>query len=195
MSDAPFPIYRPPANPLAPLALHESRERAVRLLSDAYAYDRLSESEFEWRLGRLGALQNAAAVDALVADLLAPSPSSLVPAAPPAARRVLAVMCSSRHNGDWIVPERLDVAAVMSEVRIDLRYAVLPPACTIHIAATMANVQIIVPPGLPVQFDVGAFMGTSRSDARSRGLGAGGALVMVTGFAFMAEVRVRVRER
>ena len=195
MADAPFPLYRPPNLPLAPLALEESRERAVRLLSDAYAYDRLSESEFEWRLGRLGATQNAAAVDALVADLLSPAATNVGLAAPlPTSRRLLAVMCSSRYAGDWIVPERLDVAAVMSEVRIDLRYATLPPACTIHIGATMANVAITVPPGMAVQFDVGAFMGTSRSDARTRGLGSGGPLVTVTGFAFMAEVRVRVRE-
>jgi Predicted membrane protein len=138
-------------------------------------------------------MQNAAAVDALVADLVGGEQSSPAVVGPPASRRVLAVMCSSRYNGEWVVPERLDVAAVMSEVRIDLRLAVLPPVCTIHISATMANVAIIVPPGMAVQFDVGAFMGASRSDARPRGLNTGGPLVTVTGFAFMAEVRVRVR--
>jgi hypothetical protein len=189
--------YRPPSAPLPPLALAESRERAVKLLSDGYAYDRLSESEFEWRLGRLGSTESPAAVDALVADLLAPAPSyPPVPVTPGSFhRRILAMMSNSRHTGPWTVPPQLDVAAVMSEVRIDLRYATIPAACTIDVSAIMANVSIIVPPGMPVHFDVSAFMGASRNDAVPTTYQTPGVpLITVKGFAFMAEVRVRVRE-
>jgi hypothetical protein len=187
----------PPSAPLPPLALAESRERAVKLLSDGYAYDRLSESEFEWRLGRLGSTESPAAVDALVADLLAPAPSyPPVPVTPGSFhRRILAMMSNSRHTGPWTVPPQLDVAAVMSEVRIDLRYATIPAACTIDVSAIMANVSIIVPPGMPVHFDVSAFMGASRNDAVPTTYQTPGVpLITVKGFAFMAEVRVRVRE-
>jgi hypothetical protein len=189
--------YRPPFAPLPPVSLEESRERAVKLLSDGYAYDRLTESEFEWRLGRLGSTESPAAVDALVADLLGPAPSySPAPSTLGAFhRRIMAVMSNSRHAGPWTVPPQLDVAAVMSEVRIDLRHATIPAACTIDVSAFMANVSIIVPPGMPVHFDVSAIMATSRNDAVPTSYQTPGVpLITVKGFAFMAEVRVRVRE-
>jgi hypothetical protein len=197
MTDNTLPQYRPATAPLPPLALAESRERAVKLLSDGYAYDRLSESEFEWRLGRLGSTESPAAVDALVADLLAPAPSyPPAPVSPGALhRRILAMMSNSRHTGVWTVPPNLDVAAVMSEVRLDLRHATLPPTCTIDVSAVMANVSIIVPPGLPVHFDVSALMGATRNDAIPTSFPTPGVpLITVKGFAFMSEVRVRVRD-
>jgi hypothetical protein len=197
MTDHTLPQYRPASAPLPPVTLEESRERAVKLLSDGYAYDQLSESEFEWRLGRLGGMASPAAVDALVADLLAPArsrtPASLGP--PASERRILAVMSNSRQTGVWTVPEKLDVVAVMSDVRLDLRHAVLPPVCTIDVGAVMANVSIVVPPGLPVHFDVGALMASTRNDANPTSFSTPGVpLITVKGFAFMAEVRVRVRE-
>jgi len=189
----PMPHYQPPAGPLVPLDLDASRERAVKLLSDGYAYDRLSESEFEWRLGRLNTTTSAAAVDALVSDLLAPA--AWVPDGDAGGeRRILAVMSESRHAGAWTVPSRLKVVGVMSEVRIDLRDATLPPECTIDISAVMANVHVIVPPGLPVQFDMGSMMASARSDAPPMGrTSADVPRIVVRGFALMSEVRVKVR--
>jgi hypothetical protein len=197
MADNYLPEYRPPAAPLPPLALQESRERAVKLLSDGYAYDRLSESEFEWRLGRLNGMESPAAVDALVADLLAAAPQNAAVAGGRFVpeRRMLTVMSNSHHTGVWMVPAKLDVAAVMSEVKLDLRYATIPATCTIDISAVMANVAIIVPPGMPVHFEVGAFMGSTRNDAAPAGYAfAGMPFITVKGYAFMAEVRVKVRE-
>lgn len=59
----------------------------------------------------------------------------------------------------------------------------------------MGNVQVIVPPGMVVDFDVGSFMATTRNDVRAQRLN--GYLepdVRIRGSAVMAEVRVRVRE-
>jgi hypothetical protein len=196
MADNSLPEYRPPAAPLPPLALDESRERAVKLLSDGYAYDRLTESEFEWRLGRLSAMASPAAVDALVADLLA-APGQGAPVLsrtdlPP--QRILAIMSNSRRSGVWTVPEHLEVAAIMSEIKIDLRYATIPATCTIDVSAIMANVSITVPPGMPVHFHVGAMMASTRNDAEPTSAILGGMpLITVKGFAVMADVRVKVR--
>jgi hypothetical protein len=132
----------------------------------------------------------------LVADLLVAAPSH-VPALAGSVipdRRILAVMSNSRHSGVWMVPAQLEVAAVMSEVQLDLRYASIPATCTIDISAIMANVSVIVPPGMPIHFEVGAFMGSTRNDAAPTSHSFGGMpFITVKGFACMAEVRVKVR--
>jgi hypothetical protein len=193
-----------PATPLraagpAGSALDEARERAIRLLTDGFAYDVITVEEFERRLGRLGQADTPRAVDALVADLGAPARTGLAPhqasTTVPAEGRILGLLSATRREGPWRVPQHLDVIAVMSEVRIDLRYAVLPPACTIDVSAVMANVHFIVQPGMVVEFDVGSFMATTRNDVRAQRLD--GYLqphVRIHGFAIMAEVRVRVRD-
>ena len=115
-----------------------------------------------------------------------------VPAPP--AERIRGIMSEVRRDGPWRLPLRLEVRAVMSNVRLDLRRAVVPPGCLIEVRATMSEVQIIVPPGLPVEFDVTPIMGSARNDSTRYPVAAGAPVVRVTGRALMAEVRVRVRE-
>lgn len=193
------PAAYPQAPDPAADPLDTARERAIRLLTDGFAYDVITVDEFEWRLGQLGHADSPRTIDALVADLGTPGQASAAPGRSaglaPADGRILGVMSAIRREGPWRAPQRLRVKAVMSEIRIDLRYAVLPPACTIDVSAIMANVQVIVPPGMVVDFDVGSFMATTRNDVRAQRLT--GYLepdVRIRGSAVMAEVRVRVRE-
>lgn len=184
-----------------PTPVHDAaRERAVKLLTDGYAYDAISEEEFEWRLTQLGRAESPAAMDALVADLVLPaavaSPSGQMVAGSlvPATGRIRGIMSESRHSGPWRVPQRLRVLAVMSDMKLDLRSAVIPPGCSIEVAAIMANVSFIVAPGMSVDFDVSSVMASTRNDA-SVYLPEGFHLpqVRISGTAFMSEVRVRVR--
>lgn len=182
------------------LAVADARERAIRLLSDGYAYDVLTESEFEWRLGQLSGANSPSEVEALVADLTAVNRPPLVGAAvqlppAPAEARLVGIMSESRRQGPWMVPRRLQVFALMSNMRIDLRDAVIPDGCTIEVRAIMANVSIVAPPGLIVDFEVSPFMGSTRNDASRIPLpNAWTPHVRVSGSAVMSEVRVRVRE-
>jgi hypothetical protein len=65
----------------------------------------------------------------------------------------------------------------------------------IEVSAIMANVQFIVPPGMVVDFDVSAIMASARNDVRAQRLDAYlMPHVQIHGSAFMAEVRVRVRD-
>jgi predicted membrane protein len=83
----------------------------------------------------------------------------------------------------------------MSDVKIDLRYAVLPPACTIDVSAIMSNVTYIVPPGMIVDFDVTSFMSSARNDERSMATSVYTLPhVRIRGHAIMAELKVRVRD-
>jgi hypothetical protein len=205
-------MNRPSITPSAPtpepgsvqaLAVDQARERAIRVLSDGYAYDALTEDEFEWRLGQLSFANSPAEVQALIADLPSAGANPLTAAyaggtyagvpAPPA-ERIRGIMSEVRREGPWRLPLRLEVKAVMSNVRLDLRRAVIPPGCLIEVRAVMAEVQIIVPPGLPVELDVSPIMGTARNDSTSYPVAAGAPTVRVNGSAFMAQVRVRVRE-
>jgi hypothetical protein len=196
----PLPAARLRDDGIAAHPLDEARERAIRLLTDGFAYDVITVDEFEWRLGQLGHADSARAIDALVADLGTPGqPAPVVPrptaALAPADGRILGIMSAIRREGPWRVPQRLGVKAVMSEIRIDLRYAVVPPGCTIDISAVMANVQVIVPPGMIVDFDVGSFMATTRNDVRAQGFDVyQQPHVRIRGSAVMAEVRVRVKD-
>lgn len=179
-------------------ALEHAREHAIRVLSDGFAYDALTEDEFEWRLGQLSLANSPAEVQGLIADLPTPGTTTTAPAYPtPPARseeRIRGLMSEVRREGTWRVPQRLKVSAIMSEVRLDLRQAVIPPGCTIEVRAVMANVTILVPPGLPVDFDVSPIMGSARNDSSYVPAAFGAPLVHVRGRAFMAEVRVRMRE-
>jgi hypothetical protein len=193
---APLPVLGAPAVG----SLEEARERAIRLLTDGFAYDVITVEEFEWRLGQHSHADSARAVDALVADLGAPGQGLVSAARPTSANaptegRILGIMSETRRVGPWRVPQRLRVKAVMSDVKIDLRYAVLPPSCTIDVSAIMANVSFIVPRGMMVDFDVTSIMASVRNDARGEAeWGYTLPHVRIHGSALMAEVRVRVRD-
>ena len=197
---------RPPYSPLTmsapgtPQTMDEARERAVRLLTDGFAYDVITVEEFEWRLGQMSSAGSPQAIDALVADLGMPlhavaTGTPRPPAMLPSEGRILGIMSETRRVGPWRVPQQLRVKAIMSDTKIDLRYAAIPLGCTIHVTAVMAAVTFVVAPGMIVDFDVSAFMGAAGNDRRAVGTD-GYALprVRIHGSAIMAEVRVRVRE-
>jgi hypothetical protein len=196
-----YPSYSPPRGsqsqprPLSP-AEEDSRERAIRLLTDAYAYDEITEFEFERRLARLSAAATPQMMNSAVADLAQrtglvrdPMPGYLPV---PREGRIVGFMSETRRKGPWRVPQRLLIRATMSDVKIDLRYAAIPPGCEIEVRALMSSVAIIVPPGLSVAFHIDPFLGAAGSDADDSML-SGQSHVSVTGSCFMAEVRVRVR--
>ena len=193
----PLPVSWGDARPLSRYPAHEARESAIRILTDAYAYDVITEVEFERRLGRLSAADSGAAIAAIVADLpmmgttddrssrrLLPTPRT----------RIIGFMSETRRTGPWLVPEHLTIRAVMCDMKIDLRSAVIPSPCTIHVSAVMANVSLLVSPGLTVDFDMQPFLAAVGSNASGGALGGHAeAHVRVVGSAVMSEVRVRVR--
>lgn len=202
-----------PATAFPAPALDAARERVVRLLTDRYADDTLTVEAFEAQLDRMHALTSVEALDAMAGELAAPTvpavpgPTALTvgptaPVAPSPGRRVgrlagvlparlNAFMSSTKRAGAWVVPPHARIAAVMSEVVLDLRGAVLPPECEIEVFALMGNVSLHLPPGVEALVDVDAFM-AAVSDRRRGRLGSGdGPLVRVTGRAMMAEVKIR----
>ncbi|MEP6999317.1 MAG: LiaF domain-containing protein [bacterium] len=186
------------SDPLSSLDADEARERAIRLLTDAYAYDVITDFEFERRLSQLGLSATRASIDAAVADLPAAGSvarQTTLSYAPSAQHegKIVGFMSETRRKGPWRVPQHLTIRAIMCDMKVDLRYAAIPPGCIIEVKSIMSSVSIIVPPAMVVSFHVDPILGAAGSSADG-GLNESAAHVHVHGSAIMSDVRVRVRQ-
>ena len=182
----------------------------IQQLSEHFANDRLSLDEMENRMelaykaGSVGELQRLTAdlPSAAAVPVPAPPPVEELPALAPDRERMFAVMSETSRRGSWIVPQRLDLLAVMSDTTIDLTQATLPTGIIdIHIRSVCAAVKIVVPPGLQVVNRLSSLMGSVRGGGEPNdtgGAGGGwqqGTVIRLTGWALMAEVQTKVRRR
>jgi hypothetical protein len=205
MPSPPSPEQRPI------LSLTDERERVIQLLSEHFANDRLSLDELETRMelaykaSSVGDLQRLTADLPSAAAVPAPAPApmeEMLPALSPERERIFAVMSETSRRGSWLVPQRLDLLAVMSDSTIDLTQAALPTGIIdIHIRSICAAVKIVVPPGLQVVNRLSSLMGSVRGGGEpdeAGGQGGGwkqGTVIRLTGWALMAEVQTKVRRR
>ena len=204
MPSPPSPEQRPV------LSLADERERVIQQLSEHFANDRLSLDELETRMelaykaASVGELQRLTAdlPRATAAPVPAPAPVEELPALSADRERIFAVMSETSRRGAWIVPQRLDLLAVMSDTTIDLTQAALPTGIIdIHIRSICAAVKIVVPPGLQVVNRLSSLMGSVRGGGEpndAAGAGGGwqqGTVIRLTGWVLMAEVQTKVRRR
>lgn len=200
----------PPPEQRPILSLADERERVIQRLSEHFANDRLSLDELESRIelaykaGSVGELQRLTADLPSASALPVPAPPAVeeLPALAPDRDRIFAVMSETSRRGSWIVPQRLDLVAVMADTTIDLTQAALPTGIIdIHIRSICAAVKIVVPPGLQVVNRLSSLMGSVRGGgAPNDAAGPGGAwkegtVIRLTGWAVMAEVQTKVRRR
>jgi len=209
MSSSPPPEHRPL------LSLSDERERVIQQLSEHFANDRLSLDEMESRMELAYKASSVAELQRLTADLPSAAASS-VPAPLPAEEalpaigadreRMFSVMSESSRRGAWLVPQRLDLLALMSDTTIDLTQATLPTGIIdIHLRSMWAAVKILVPPGLQVVNRVSSVMSSvhgggepNDSEPRDRAEPGGwrqGTVIRRSGWALMAEVQTKVRRR
>ena len=197
------------------VSLSDERERIIQQLSEHFANDRLSLDEMESRMelaykaSSMGELQRLTAdlPSAATASVPAPLPAEAeVPALPRDRERLFAVMSETSRRGAWLVPQRLDLLAVMSDTTIDLTQAALPTGIIdIHVRSMWAAVKIVVPPGLQVVNRVSSVMSSvhgggepSDPDDRATTDSSGwrqGTVIRLSGWALMAEVQTKVRRR
>jgi hypothetical protein len=197
---AAFPAPRAQPASSSSSTLADARERVVRLLTDRYADDSLTVDEFDARLDQMHALTTPESLDAM-ARALATAPANRAPAVSqrpspghPAGllpARVRAVMSNMRREGAWVVPPRVQLTSVMSEIRVDLREAVLPPVCEIDVFALMGTVSLYLPPDVEALVDVDSVMASVHDRRPGRGQTARGRTVRVTGSVIMSELKIR----
>ncbi|HUJ59299.1 MAG TPA: DUF1707 domain-containing protein [Kofleriaceae bacterium] len=152
------------------VALRDRREQVIARLTDAYAADLYDVDELDRRLDLAHGARTVAELDALVADLgIAPAATTaLVPAGEraiddpsrPARKKLRVIMSSVERRSRWIVPSQLDVRVFWGNATLDFRDASLGPGVTtLAVSVWMSNLELILPPGLPVDVDVSSFMG------------------------------------
>jgi Domain of unknown function (DUF1707)/Cell wall-active antibiotics response 4TMS YvqF len=204
MPSSPSPEQRPI------LSLADERERVIQLLSDHFANDRLSLEDLESRMELAYKSTSLADLQRLTADLPSPTaaqvpaplPADELPAISPDRERVYSIMSETSRRGAWLVPQRLDLLAAMSDTTIDLTQATLPTGIIdIHVRSICAAVKIVVPPGLQVVNRVSSLMSSVHGGgepAEATGANSAwkqGTVVRLSGWALMAEVQTKVRRR
>lgn len=189
-----------------PVPLAAARERAIELLSEHFANDRLTMDELDHRLERAYAATSVAELNALTSDLPderpAMAPTQAVTRSADLDRagesgRIVAILSETKRGGLWSVPADVRVTAAMSNLTLDLRSARLSAGITdLNLNAVMASVQIILPPGVRVVESVRAFMASVTDDSYSA-LASDPSIpiIRLTGRAVMAEVKVRTKTR
>jgi hypothetical protein len=150
----------------------ETRERVIARLSDHFAHDALDVDEFERRVTVAQTAEAPAEIEALLRDLpdiagSATAVPAVVPTVVPALLpddsdrdTLYAIFGGFDRRGSWTVPRRMKIVAVFGGGNLDLREARFPPGVVdLEITAVMGGLNIVVPPGLPVQMHGSAIMG------------------------------------
>jgi hypothetical protein len=192
----------------ARLAVTRAREQALERLSEAFAKDELGLDEFEARVDRAYQAASEAALGELLSDLsvqptaartqLVATPATAL-AVTGAARppRVLAVLGNVERRGRFQVPDGYRVTSVLGNVELDLRDVVFAEGVTqIYLRAVLGNIEIVVPPNLPVECEgsgiLASFAALNRMPAEG---GAAGPVLRIVGSAVLGNVEIRTLPR
>jgi hypothetical protein len=156
--------------------LGSTRQKAIDALCEHFANDALSVDEFERRVDRAHKAESMDEIKKLLADLPSgdlPVRQENVPgtaierpqAAIPASRVkergfMLAALGGVERKGRWIPARQNYSFSILGGMVLDFREALLPPGETeVWVFAAMGGVEIVVPPGLPVECDGFALLG------------------------------------
>src|SRR5690606_27068794 len=90
-----------------------------------------------------------------------PAPADIGrPPSATAEKRILSILSEVKKSGEWEVARYVRAVSLLGSLELDFREArILPGFTTIEVSATLAEVRIIVPPGLNVEFNGNAILG------------------------------------
>jgi hypothetical protein len=114
-------------------------------------------------------------------------------------RGVVSIFSDNKKRGRWELPRHLRVLAIFGSATIDLREADISPGVSVIETLTFfGNIEVVVPPGVNVECDGDAFMGTfamhrSRKGPASLPAPPGAPVVRVIGDAYVAAVNVNIK--
>ena len=164
------------------------RQKVIELLRHHTGAGRLTLDEFAERAGDVYAAVTREDLAQVVVDLpegvrpevgstaatASPAPAPRPTPAPPAGtapsrrRRFVAIMGSSENRGRWRAPDEMSAFAFWGAVNLDLRNALIDsPVVEIRAWAIMGSVEVVVPPGIPVEINGLVVMGSSNSRVRA----------------------------
>ncbi|MCA9670211.1 MAG: DUF1707 and DUF2154 domain-containing protein [Myxococcales bacterium] len=199
-----------------------ARERALEKLNLAYATDLIDDTELERRIEAVQAASTEAALTALVRDLegvealagvepvttstalvptgetapaVMPTSTSLVPLGEaPEAGRVVSIFSNNERRGRFTLPRKLRVLSIFGNTEIDLREAQFAPGeNVVRATSVFGNIEVVVPPGLPVLMDGGGVLGNFEYDGEAADTRDAPAYVRVAGVAVLGNVEITER--
>jgi hypothetical protein len=140
-------------------ASHEDRDRIVDVLREAAGDGRLTSGELDERVERALTARTYGELAALTADL--PATRTTAPAAKPKdVLRIERFGANERRDGDWVLPQRIELVVTGGNVTLDFTQAVITlPSLQIHAMVSGGNLTLITGPGIAVDTDEVAVMG------------------------------------
>jgi class 3 adenylate cyclase len=143
------PVANQAATPAGLLASHADRDRVVEALRTAAGDGRLTAAELDQRL-------EAALTARTLADL-EPLLAGLTSAAVAEVQDLVRIKCGSgttKRDGSWVVPRRLEIDIGSGLVRLDFRQAVIAvPELRIDAKIASGGLKLITRPGIVVDAD------------------------------------------
>jgi hypothetical protein len=158
------PVDRP-AEPPAQVELrasHADRDRVVELLRVAAGDGRLTAEELDDRLEAALTARTYSELAVLTTDLpAAPAPAGIAGQAAGlaqgGAKELVRIDCGSgaaKRDGQWLVPQRMEVNVASGSVRLDLTKAVVSsPALQLDIDVHSGSLLLVTRPGIVVDTD------------------------------------------
>lgn len=184
-------------------SLDRERELTIDVLSQHFAHDNLSIEELERRITEVYRAASVPALRELTRDLPGAVGAAVRPAAAvpeiftPEQDDIYSVMSETRRRGFWRPARHLNLWSVMSETHLDFTEAQLAEGVTeVDVRGIMTSIKIIIPPGVRVVVQPWSFMAEVADESIDPpALGSAAPVLRITGFVFMAELKVRVRHR
>ena len=180
-------------------ALRNERDAARDRIGSAYAEGLLDADEVDHRMEALESASTLDEVRRLVADL---GGGSMVPAKPAVTaiavrddvaghEMIKAVFAETTRRGAWKPALTNDVKSIFASATIDLREATLPPGETIFdVDVIFGEVEIIVPPGMPIAQEVSVYFASIEEDEEVGEHPAGDARIRILGRAIFGSVSI-----
>jgi len=145
-------------------ASHDDRDRTVEVLRVAAGDGRITAEELDERVGAALTARTYGELAALISDLpAAPGSLPLVPGSPPGAvagaapKDLMRIQCgisSTRRDGPWLVPKRLEVRVNLGTVTLDFTEAVISwPTLEIDADIQTGTLILVIAPGILVSAD------------------------------------------
>jgi hypothetical protein len=203
------------------VALERVRDRTVALLGQRFAEDILDADELDERMEKAQTADTIDALRGLTADLenpdetepafapyagAPPDPTSLDLGRPSVAlariedvrehQRSVTLFGETKQTGAWTPPRILTSFTAFGETLLDFREARLAPGITeVELQTMFGEVEIILPPGLPVEIGCSAILASVNSDdaLAPEPSDPDAPRLRITGFAVFAEVNVHRR--
>lgn len=193
-----------PVEPISP----RERQRSVDRLCAHFAADHLGTAELERRLDLAYAAGTRAELVALEKDLpslrdmdeaeLAPGSAfqPLVDERLPVKQSdfMISIMGGSERKGRWTPPRRLSVFTLMGGASLDFREATFATReIEVRVLSVMGGAEIIVPPGVSVEWNGMAIMGGIGGAEPARAADPAAPRIRINGFVLMGGVEITER--